>query len=541
MLTPDDVTAQADAWIVNLFTGAECEPFALAPGRPDRVRTATPTLQRRVASASELGAIDLSGTTGPSALEVRAVDEDDTPLAGRCLGVSRFTEGGRIRLLRLAPPGATFEILSRTALRAANVEHPAKVRVLDADGEPVPGVLVSSGPAFALVETKEDGIASVGTPTTTPGADVELAIEVYGIAGAAERGRATVLPAASCPIRSGALPLFVGGPPHLAAADDVVVVSRRDAGIGRFAVYRPPGAVPALVTVASGTVASAGPVAVRRDPRDGRYTIAIGGTDGTIDVVRFDPERATLTPAAALSAAALAPAGIDTFHTLALATTTATGGLDLFASAAGLVADVIRFGAGPAPGVFGPPAALASPDRVDADQIAVADLLEAPGPEVVLGSRAGLAVVSVAGVELARGPSDVAGDFSIGGLHRREDLRPDVVVGDRMSASPRLVTLRASPELTVASVTALPDRGTPYVDDLNGDDLPDVLALGDTDGAHSLVLGDGRGHLMRVATCDDLPGALATAAADLDRDGRREWMLVTLDATQIVVLSRRTR
>ncbi len=535
------IEARAASWSLDYFPERGCGPLELAGGRPDVVRTATAAVRRRSPDKAGLGSLDLSGLEGIGAIDVRALDEDGTPLGQRCVEVTRLTAEGSFRLLPLAPEGATVTVRGDTAFRAGGAVRPIEVEVRDAEGLPVRGVFVSSTPEAALTLTDERGIAAVDTPTLTPPLDALVELEVYGVPGLPIGARAVVVPAPACPevLSTAPLPTGSAAVTELAVADDVVVVVRPDgAGRSLVEVLRPPGRRRVLERAATATTAGFGPVAVAADRRDGAYTIAVGGVDGAVHVLRFDPNARRLSRAGTVTASAAGP--VPRLSALALGPIGAEAlpGPSLFVSAPELTPPVQRLTAD-APGGFRPAVAAHDGDRAPAS-LGLGDV-DGDG-------RADLVSVFADRLELrldaaAPGPAhtaeDRAGALAIGALDVRVDDPAELVLLDRPPG--------VGPVLHVLSFVdgALVDRGSTAIPagdllslvELNDDGLPDVLVVSIGAEGGRRVVGSGRGQLLDAGGCE-LPDLSRIAAVDLDGDGAAEWVALARDARELAVLGR---
>ena len=548
VVTPPDIVPLTTEYVASYFKFGFCDELALRAGVPDLVWTSTPSERRRAETTEGLGEFDFSKLPGEAALDVRAVDAEGTPLAARCIPVTRFFEAGRLRLFPLAPVPATLEILEPTALRAGSVSRPIRVKVSDGDGEPVAGVFVSPGVGLPLSRTDADGLASIATPTTAAPYDAALAIDAYGIPGPPHSGRATVMPPAPCPEATFSTPLATGSASlsFLAGDEDVVVVLRPERpGVSLVEVFRPPGSRPSLERVVTATTAGLGPLAVGRDQRDGRFTIAVGAEDGLIHLLRFDGAFRTIERSGTITVRAFGAGALPRLDALHLVTLTSTGGPALIVVGQRLQPTVLHFPAAADPGSFEAPLPLLDVDRPAPRGLHFGDLIGDDTTDLLVVGGEGLTIWQqqadgsyhdngVGGV------ANVTGAVELMSFDVRVDDRTDVVVLDEPPGQPPLVKIYASTGdgLTLRSSEAV-DQSVErvFVDDLNRDGLPDVLALSRRARTHSVLVGDGHGLMLPLAKCDDLVETSGGYAIDMDRDGVREWVTFQRDARELTVLS----
>lgn len=539
------VEAAAAEWQMSLFTRRSCERFTLADGAVDFARTATAAVRRTAATADGLGILELEGLDSTAALDVRAVDADDTPIAQRCIEVNAFVENGRFQVFALAPEGATFEVVENIALLAGGAKQPVQVLAKDASGAAQRGLFVSTGVGNALAVTGEDGIARIDTPTTTAPLDVALSIEVYGVSGPPVPGRAVVLANPVCPELSWTERLAGGGANLTSMAGDqdvVAVVLPESATRSRIEIYRAVGGRPALQRIATATTAGAGPVAIAEDRRDLSFIVAVGGEDANVYVHRFDPIARSLSDAVVYTASTARTGPLRELTVLSIASLTDDpfAGPSLIIGAPELRPTMLRFTPDVA-GRFGAVEPLLDNADLLITDFAVANLFGSDAPELIITTANQLLVYDGATRTTPLSLDGITGRIAIGPVDTvLDEMTPDIVLAERSGNTATVRYLSASATgLAVASSAEIATAGErPFIDDLNGDMRPDVLVFSSRSAQASIVLGDGRGSLLGSAACPDIDDVVGGYAADLDRDGDREWVALIRDARELAVFAR---
>ncbi len=546
VITPPDVEPLTTEWVASFYKFGFCDELALRAGMPDPVWTSTPSERRRALKPDAFGDWDFSMLPGEAALDVRAVDAEGTPLAARCIPVTRFFESGRFRLFPLAPVPASVEIRQDTALTSGSVSRDIEVVVTDGDGSPVEGVFVSPGTGLPLSRTDADGLAKISTPTTTAPSDANLLIEAYGVPGVPKRGRAAALPEAQCPETTFNTPLATGSGSmsFLAGAEDVVVVLRPDSpGVSRIEVFRPPGTRPTLERIATATTAGLGPIAVGRDPRDGKFDIAVGDEDGLVHLHRFDPAFRTLERGGTLDVSQFAIGPMPRFESMQMASITATTGTDLILISNAMRPTVSHLPSG-APGAYLDARALLAMDRAAPDAIYFGALVGDDRLDGLMVSGDGLTVLSQAAdgrfEDTGERIADVRGPAEIVSFDVQTDDHLDVLILDAPPGrAPQAMVFRGTRDGLVQIASEPVDQSVEqlFADDLNRDGRPDVLALSRRRATHSVLVGDGHGLMLPVSDCAAIGDTAGGYAVDMDQDGVREWVTFSRDARELIVLS----
>ncbi len=553
VVADDDILRDAAAYVLTVFPGLECTSLVLNGGRYDLARTSTPALRRRVTSKDDLGVIDQL-ELGFAAVDVRAVDADDTPLARRCYEPAPTSTEVQFVLARFLPAGSTFTVEDPVAFRAGPGSKTMSVLVKRADGTPIPGAFVSIGSRYALGETAADGRVLIGTPTTAPMLDELVNIEVYGVKDSAVQGRVVVAPQPACPEETWSIslperPAGAAGQAHVAVSGSVVFAIRADERVPLKAaidVYRSLRGRRQMERVATSTVPRFGVIAAARDPRDGLHTIAIGGEDGIVRVLRYDATLRELTTTTSIAAGALIPPGRARFESIAIGSVSSGDTLDLFASAPEIVPAVVRFES-PSPGRFGPALPALPLDDHGARAIALHDLSGDSRPEVVATAPDATYVFSWEGTGLAepapeRVLRNVSGRPAFGPLNPLANAGDDLVLADETSGSGTAddtITFVDAGGGALQSLGSVPSgRGAAaaFVGDLNGDGKADVLALNRDGDTYAIFAGDARGHFVRANTCMARGGPSEAVAIDLDGDDVNEAVVVLEDGKELAVL-----